>query len=96
MAMLMGGPPPPPPEPVVLDAGWDGVGGHAPVVAPLCLFQSSCNILTAAAAASYAALDMSLRNGKADSPAYGTGCVSEERGPAVAEGTASGVRRCSS
>ena len=32
MAMLLGGPPVPPPEPVVLDAGWDGVGGHARVV----------------------------------------------------------------
>ena len=43
MAMLMGGPPPPPPEPIVLDAGWDGVGGHARVVRRL-LCQSSCKI----------------------------------------------------
>ncbi len=32
MAMLLDGPQPPPPEPVVLEAGWDAVGGHARVV----------------------------------------------------------------
>ena len=33
MAMLLDGPQPPPsPKPVVMEAGWDGVGGHARVV----------------------------------------------------------------
>ncbi len=36
MAMLLDGPQPPPPDPVVLEAGWDAVGGHARVVRHQC------------------------------------------------------------